>query len=100
MSNGGEFNSGEYLASGLPFVTGGLSLNDISGSVVVNFPFLSKEFKVVNIGNTTPLYVAYTLSGAFGECKWRVDPGSSSPNFPVRVNKIHLYDYGVGGNAI
>lgn len=89
----GQANVAEYMMSGLPFATSSTAPN--GGPISVDFPFVTKNFTIQNIG-ATYLAVGFTRNGLLGSNKFTIAPSSSfKGDFRVKT----LFFMGVGGNT-
>lgn len=88
----GVNNVPEYMVSGVPWVTGSLS---VEGVRKLEFPNVTRFFKVNNTGDSD-VAVGFTSAGADGEHKYTVGSGTVQ-QFDLRVRDIFLS--GSGGTV-
>lgn len=94
----GLHNVGSYQVSGIPFVTGGLTVP--SGNTVqpleITFPSVTQRIQIHNNGATYPIKVGFSANGVKNSNYWLVEEHSTNGKTADRVemriktNKIYL----------
>lgn len=76
---------GEYMASGLPWVT---ASSATTSSFQINFPFVTNELMITNSGSN-PLRVGFTQNGVNGSNYFLVLPGTDA-EIDVRIKTLYV----------
>lgn len=91
---------GNYQVSGIPFVTGNMSINaNTAAPVVITFPSVTQRIHVHNNDATNGLRVGFSANGVSGSSArnyWLVEPHTNSGKnndyieLRVKTDKIYL----------
>jgi hypothetical protein len=90
-------NVGSYQVSGIPFVSGGLTAPNSSGTpVVVQFPSVTQKIIVHNnCSSDRPLRIGFSANGVRGSNYWLVEAhqtnGKSNDRVELRVKADKIY---------
>lgn len=91
-------NVGSYQISGIPFVSGNISVpGNLSGALVINFPSVTQRIFIHNNDSSTNLRVGFSAAGVSGTNYFLLDahgPPSAGAQAPIdmkiRVDKVYL----------
>jgi hypothetical protein len=90
-------NVGNYQVSGIPFVTGALSVPAVSSTPLeVTFPSVTQRIQIHNnFGSDHPIRVGFSANGVKGSNYWLVEAhqanGKSADRVEMRVKTDKLY---------
>lgn len=93
----GPNSAAEYMVSGVPYLTS--SVLAASGSIGIDFPFVTRTVKVRNFG-ANPLQVGVTQLGTVGPAatNYFVIPAGGSEEFWIRTRR--LWAYSAAGSSV
>jgi hypothetical protein len=97
--NPGLNNVGNYSVSGMPFVTGTLSLNAAGGvPLEISFPSVTQKIKILNNDATNAVKVGFSSNGVSNSNHFLVQPtatgNTNTLEMRVRATKIYLLSSG------
>lgn len=91
----GVNNVGNYTISGIPFVTGTLSVNASSGAPLeITFPSVTQRIHILNADTSKTLRIGFSAAGVSGTNHFLVQSSqtghSNKLDLRVRTTKIYL----------
>ena len=94
-SGPGEKATGEYIVSGIPFVSS--STFNATNTYEMNFPAMTQWIYVRNLDASTTVKFGFTETGIGANQYWTVKAGTISPKIEVRTKSIFIN--GTDGDA-
>ena len=84
----GEKNAGEYIVSGIPFVSS--STFNATTTYEMEFPYLSQWIIVQNLDGSATVDIGFTSDGVGGNHKYTLAGGETSPKFEIRSKSVFV----------
>lgn len=92
----GLFNTGNYIISGIPYVTGSvIAPGTASEPVEIVFPSVTQAIKIHNNDSTNGLRIGFSANGVKGTNHWLIEPhdpsGKNTDYTELRVRTDRIF---------